>query len=61
MLEKDRRELARKLSRVQYAARLYAQRNNGEFPAGLLGGGGKDELDEAEDPFDSADPDLSTD
>jgi hypothetical protein len=39
----ERTQLAKRLSRVQFAARLYARRNDGEFPAGLLGGEGGDE------------------
>jgi hypothetical protein len=39
-VEQERAQQARRLSRVQFAARMYAERNDGEFPAGLLGGGG---------------------
>jgi hypothetical protein len=39
----ERSQLARHMSLVQYAARLYAARNNGEFPAGLLGGTTEDD------------------
>lgn len=39
----EKSQLAKRLSRVQYAARLYARRNDGEFPAGLLGDGEDEE------------------
>jgi hypothetical protein len=55
----ERNQLAKRLSQVQYAARLYAARNDGEFPAGLLGDSGDDELGGAD--FDMEGEDWSGD
>lgn len=56
----ERGQLAKRLSRVQYAARLYAARNDGEFPAGLLGGDDDDD-DYGDEEFDLEGEDWSDD
>jgi hypothetical protein len=55
----ERAQLARRLSLVQYASRLYAARNDGEFPAGLLGSTGTDDF--GTDTFDTTGEDWTND